>query len=411
MTLLLRGYAAIAPLALPRIAKRERAKLEASGMAARFPEKLGEPTRRRPDGKLLWVHAASVGESLSALALIDRFVGRATVLVTTGTATSAELMTQRLPDGAFHQFAPLDAPAPVARFLDHWQPDACLFIESEIWPMTLQAIAQRELPLALANARLSNKSLNAWKKRPKTARELLRHYKLILTQDATLATSLENLGAPKARAAQDLKSMANPLPVDQSLVELVPPKAWVAASTHPGEEELILNAHAVLLEYHPNLTLILAPRHPERGAEVAELVAKRSWAAPRRSQGDGPNGPVWLVDTLGELGSLYQAAPIVFLGGSLKPMGGHNPYEPAHAGAAIITGPHIQNFEKAFEGFFAQSAAQSVGNAQDLADKVGNLVTHPPLLHIRREASKAMSGAQSEGLAKIDAELSAALGL
>ncbi|MEM6727406.1 MAG: glycosyltransferase N-terminal domain-containing protein, partial [Pseudomonadota bacterium] len=277
MTLLLRAYAGAARLALPWAMRREEAKLSAAGMGARLPEKRGETRVARPPGPLIWLHAASVGESLSALALIERLSRRAFILVTTGTATSAELMGKRLPAGALHQFAPLDAPAAVARFLDHWAPDAAIFVESELWPNILRALDARGIPRALVNARLSEASLRAWRRRPASARALLAPFKLILTQSAALSTALEAMGASAARPAPDLKSMAPPLPTDPDLMALVPSPAWVAASTHPGEEDLVLNAHAILLEYHPKLTLLLAPRHPERGEEVASYIARRGW--------------------------------------------------------------------------------------------------------------------------------------
>ncbi|MEO1796511.1 MAG: glycosyltransferase N-terminal domain-containing protein, partial [Pseudomonadota bacterium] len=244
MTALLRGYGALSRVALPLLARRERRKLDTAGMGARFSEKLGQSAVARPEGRLLWIHAASVGESLSALALIERLRSRATILVTTGTATSAELMGRRLPEGAIHQFAALDAPGPVARFLGHWRPDAALFIESELWPNTIQALAARGVPLALANARMSEGSLASWQKRPATARVLLQNFRLILTQTEPLAQALMALGAPLARRSENLKAMAAPLPSDPDLIAMVPPKSWVAASTHPGEEDLVLNAHA-----------------------------------------------------------------------------------------------------------------------------------------------------------------------
>ncbi|MEM1235607.1 MAG: 3-deoxy-D-manno-octulosonic acid transferase [Pseudomonadota bacterium] len=411
MTALLRAYGALTRVALPVVARTERRKLTQAGMGDRFPEKLGHASVPRADGKLLWVHAASVGESLSALALIERLTPRAEVLFTSGTATSATLMGRRLPHGARHQFAALDAPGPVARFLDHWRPDAALFVESDLWPNSLRALAARDIPRALVNARLSDGSLASWQKRPQTARALLSPFRLILTQTEKLAVALRNLGAPEARLAQNLKSMAAPLPTDPDLMALVPKKAWVAASTHPGEEELVLNAHAIVLEQHPDASLILVPRHPARGDDVAALIAKRGWPVRRRSGGDGPDGPVWLVDTLGELGSLYTAAPIVFLGGSLTEVGGHNPYEPAQAGAAIISGPNVFNFTDAFAEFEKRKAVQTVTNVQTLGNTAANMLTHPPLLFARREASKEIAAAQVEGLDEIEAALVTALEL
>ncbi|MEM6479773.1 MAG: 3-deoxy-D-manno-octulosonic acid transferase [Pseudomonadota bacterium] len=411
MTALLRAYGAIARVALPFIARREAEKLNAAGMGHRLNEKLGQESGARGEGPLLWVHAASVGESLSALALVTRLTAHMRVLFTSGTATSAQLMQKRLPDGAEHRFAPLDAPGPVRAFLDHWRPDAALFIESELWPTALQELEKRGVPRALINARMSDKSLKRWQKAPSSARSLLKPFTLILTQSPALARAFAQLGAPRVAAAANLKSIAPALPVDPALVALVPKPCWVAASTHPGEEDIVLNAHAMLLERFPGLTLLLAPRHPERGGEIAALVGKRGWPVARRSQGAGPAGPVWLIDTLGELGSLYHASPIAFIGGSLTAVGGHNPYEAAHARAAIIAGPHVFNFADAYDDFYAKSAAQVVGNAQDLTEKVGNLLAHPPLLHMRREASYSLSATQAEGLEEIEAALIEALTL
>ncbi|MEL7300122.1 MAG: 3-deoxy-D-manno-octulosonic acid transferase [Pseudomonadota bacterium] len=411
MTALLRIYGLATRALLPLAMRSERKKLAAAGMEDRLPEKLGHGDSPRPEGRLLWVHAASVGESLSALNLITRLTKRARILVTTGTPTSAKLMAARLPEGAFHRFAPLDASAAVARFLDHWRPDAALFIESELWPHMIQALEARGLPRALVNARMSETSLKRWQKRPATARALLSGFALVLTQTDTLAHALAHLGAPRAEKARNLKSMAAPLPTDAGLMAEVPHKSWVAASTHPGEEELILNAQAIVLEQHPDATLLLAPRHPERGEAVARLIVNRGWPAPRRSAGEGPGGPVWLIDTLGELGSLYAAAPIVFLGGSLTKVGGHNPYEPAQHGAAIITGPHIQNFTDAFAEFDTRKAVQQVTSVQALASTVANMLTHPPLLHARREAVRDVAGRQAEGLDRIEAQIVEALGL
>jgi 3-deoxy-D-manno-octulosonic-acid transferase len=384
--LLYRAYVALTVAMVPFVARSTTAKLRKSGVSAyRAHERLGNPTEPRPDGTLVWFHAASVGESLSVLALITRMgvaLPQVHFLITSGTATSATLVARRMPPRSVHQFAPLDARGPLRRFLRHWRPDAAVFVESELWPQMLRRTRDTGAPMALVNARLSQRSLAAWGKRPRLAAYVLDVFDLILTQNDAMAQAMVAIHAPAPRVArgQNLKSFAAPLPRDEDLIfearaALGHRPVWIAASTHAGEEQTVLDAHARLRRNHPNLMLILVPRHPERGAEVAELIAAAGMGYTRRSTGDLPARAVYLADTLGELGSWYALADIVFLGGSLLPIGGHNPFEVAQSGAAILSGRHVFNFAETFAEMQVAGAAIMVTDAADLAAQVDRLLS------------------------------------
>ena len=378
-TLLYRAYRALVGLALPLAWAVVARKLARAGVTrARARERLGHAGLPRPEGRLIWFHAASVGESLSVLSLIARLgenLPRAQFLITSGTATSAALIAKRLPPRARHQFAPLDAPRVVRRFLRHWRPDAAVFVESELWPVLLVETRASGARLALLNARLSARSARAWARHPKTARFLLDRFALIRAQNDQAAARLRRIGADPARlgVGGNLKSAAAPLPVDDTALAAIRAALggrplWAASSTHPGEEEIVLQAHARLRARWPDLCLLLIPRHPERGGELAELVRRSGFDLARRAAGEPLAGQaVYLADTLGETGTWYALAPFVFLGGSLTPVGGHNPYEPAQAGAAVITGPHVTNFSESFAPLLACGGAVAAGDAATLA--------------------------------------------
>lgn len=394
---------------------------KAGVVPARLSEKSGIATLARPQGALIWVHAASVGESLSVLALIAKLgenLPQAKFLITSGTATSAAILRARLPERTHHQFAPLDAPGPLRRFLDHWSPDAVLFVESELWPRMLFDTARRGIPMALINARLSQRSVQRWKKRGTTARALISSFAVITTQTAQTASDLIALGANQAQVqtGPNLKSLADPLPVDTDLLSdmqhtLQTRPVWIGASTHPGEEQIILKAHAKLLKSHPDLCLILAPRHPERGDEVADLISQQGWAPLRRSQGARPTEQVFLADTLGELGTWYAISRIVCLGGAFRPHGGHNPIEPAQAGAAVITGPDVKNFQDIFDQMHKAGAAFIVQTSDQLSNVVGRFLNQPTRLDAASQAAKTYASAQAHGLDQLAQKIQNALDL
>ncbi len=345
----------------------------------RLDERMGLAGRQRPEGRLIWFHAASVGEAASLLELVRRLAdGRPdlTCLVTTVTVTSSQFLASRLPEGCIHQFAPVDVLPWVARFLDHWRPELAVFTESELWPATLWEIRRREIPALLINARISHRSYRRWRTARGLARALLGRFERILAQDELAAEQLIALGADPDRieVTGSLKEGAAPLTHDEAeRVRIARAFAgrpiWLAASTHSGEEDIVLAANESVRQAQPNLTLILAPRHPERGDGLAAILRARGLSVAQRSKGEAiePDTEVYLVDTLGEMGLWYRISPVSFVGGSLVEVGGHNPFEPALLGSAILYGPHVRNFEDAYRRLAAAGAALEVRSETELA--------------------------------------------
>ncbi|WP_308339986.1 3-deoxy-D-manno-octulosonic acid transferase [Sulfitobacter sp. CW3] len=423
MPFLYRAWVVASMGLVPFFARSQTAKLREQGVPVRRAhEKLGHATQdRQGSGPLIWLHAASVGESLSVLALITRMgliLPRAHFLITSGTATSAALVAQRMPPRTVHQFAPLDAPGPLKRFLRHWRPDAAIFVESELWPQMLRRTHATGAKMALVNARLSDKSVETWRKHPKMAAYLFDVFDLILTQNDAMAHKMVSMHAPSDRVARgiNLKSMAGPLPVDEDALfdaraALGHRPIWVASSTHKGEEDAVLQAHQTLLKQFPDLCLILAPRHPERGDAVEEMVTAAGLTCNRRSRGDAPGAQVYLADTLGELGLWYAMTDIVFLGGSLLPIGGHNPFEVAQAGAAVLSGTHVAAFAETYTQLEAEGAAHFVEDGDDLTATIANLLSTSHELTDMTDAAKRFVAAQDDQLDGIAARLVAVLGL
>ncbi len=411
MPLLYRLYVAFSMVLLPVASALSISKLRKAGVSPeRARERLGHASAPRSEGTLIWFHAASVGESLSVLALITRIgalLPQAHFLITSGTPTSATLIARRMPPRCVHQFAPLDAPGPLKRFLTSWRPDAAVFVESELWPQMLRRTRATGAAMALVNARLSESSLQAWAKRPALAAYLLDVFDLILTQNDAMSDAMLRIQAPASRVVrgENLKSFAAPPPRNEVLIDdarsaLGERSTWIAASTHAGEEEIVLAAHALLRERHPDLLLILVPRHPERGGEVARLIAAAGLGYTRRSTGALPADAVYLADTLGELGSWFALSQIVFLGGSLLPIGGHNPFEVAQSGATVLSGTHVFNFAETYEAIAQAGAARLVDGAQDLAAQVDTLLRDAK---DRKTAVSAAEGFANAEAGKLDA--------
>jgi 3-deoxy-D-manno-octulosonic-acid transferase len=351
----------------------------------RVRERRGIPSRERPEGRLAWLHGASIGETLALLPVVERLIRRGLiVLVTSGTHTSAELLGRRLPPGAVHQFVPVDAPRYVRRFLDHWRPDLALVAESEIWPNSILELDRRGIPLVLINGRISERSFRRWSRVPRISGALLKRFALCLAQSRADAERLQRLGASRVTIAGNLKFDASPPPADARAVAhlsglLSGRPVWVAASTHPGEEELVFAAHEALASRLPSLMTIVAPRHPQRGGEIAALASTAGLEAARRSASDQPerSTAVYVVDTVGELGLFYRLAPLVFMGGSLVPHGGQNPIEPAKLGAAILHGPHVHNFADVYAALDRVGGARPVADGEALSAAVGALLAAP----------------------------------
>jgi 3-deoxy-D-manno-octulosonic-acid transferase len=351
---------------------------------ARRRERLGRAAIARPEGRLIWVHGASVGESLSALPLIQRILedGGVNVLVTSGTVASAAIMQARLPDGALHQYVPLDLPGAAARFLDHWRPDAGLFIESDLWPNLILEASARGVRLALVNARISARSAERWRLARASGAALLGAFDVVLAQDDAFAARFRALGARHVQAVGSLKADAPPLAADPAALAAMQTAigarpVLLAAQTHPGEDETVLPAHDILRARFPDLLTIIVPRHIERGADIAMLCGHRP--AARRSLGEPltPATAVYIADTLNEMGLFYRLAPFCFMGATLVPLGGHNPLEAARLNCAVLAGPHCQSNVHAFDAILAAQGFGRVEGSADIAREAARLFADP----------------------------------
>jgi 3-deoxy-D-manno-octulosonic-acid transferase len=354
----------------------------------RFGERRGLTNWSRPDGKVVWLHAASIGESISMLPVIKRLQSHSgtTVLLTTGTVTSAEVMAERLPEGAIHQYVPVDRLPWVRRFLDHWRPDLALWSESEFWPNLLVETAERGVPLILLNGRISDRSFAKWRRQPRLMRILLDGFVLCLGQTPTDAERLSLLGAKNVACRGNLKFAAPPLPVDDMALagledQLGDRPRWLAASTHPGEEAAIGHIHQTLAISHPRLLTIIVPRHPNRGDEVAAELMAQGLSVVRWGSGQvvEEKTQILLADTLGELGLFIRLAPIVFMGKSLIGQGGQNPLEPARLGASVLFGPHMDNFSEIANRMCQASAAEQIKDEAALVEAVSRQLSYPDL--------------------------------
>lgn len=371
----------------------------------RFNERVGRPTKPRPDGRLIWLHGASVGESISMLPLINRLLEiypDAHVMVTTGTTTSAEVMAKRLPERAFHQYLPIDNPVFAARFVRHWQPTIALWFESEFWPAMLSTIKRRNIPLILINGRISNKSFKRWQQFDFVIKELLDCFTACLGQSEEDAYRLRALGAKDAMCLGNLKYAGLPIPVDEEKKKEIQDEigerpVWLASSTHSDEEVKIGRHLKDLVAKHSGLLTIIAPRHPNRGVEIKNALREKyqlNVALRSANEKIMPETEVYIADTIGEMGIWYELCPIVFIGGSLIPHGGQNFMEPSRCRDAVIVGPHMHNFTDAMNRAKRADGIIQVDETVDLIDMVDQLLSNKELLDAKR--SLAYNWATSE---------------
>jgi 3-deoxy-D-manno-octulosonic-acid transferase len=383
---LLTGYRAVSALLEPAAAglllwRRRNGKEDSTRLA----ERRGYPGVRRPDKTLVWLHGASVGETVTLLPLVEKLQRRGlAVLVTSGTVTSAKLLAARLPAGVIHQYLPLDVPRYMRRFLDYWRPALGLICESEIWPNLMIEARKRAVPLVLVNGRMSERSFKRWYRAPKTSRFLLSCFESCLAQSQGDGERLAQLGAARVSIAGNLKFDVPAPPADANTLAILNGlttgrPVWIAASTHPGEEEAVISAHLGLMPHLPGLLTIIVPRHPQRGAEIEELARANRIAVARRATGRAPEQGVelYVADTVNELGLFYRLSQVAFLGGSLVPLGGHNPIEPAKLGCALLHGPHVHNATDIFAAFDRDGGSRPVENAQALASAVHGWLSNP----------------------------------
>ncbi|NKB60356.1 MAG: 3-deoxy-D-manno-octulosonic acid transferase [Alphaproteobacteria bacterium] len=353
----------------------------------RISERRGVASRPRPDGPLAWVHAASVGEAQSALSLITKML-RARIdlhiLITTGTVTSAKLLAERLPPRSFHQFVPVDHQRWVQRFLDHWEPNLAVWIESEFWPNLIAETAERNIPTVLANGRISRKSAANWRFVPGFISNIVGEFQLCLTQTEEEAARFRALGADPVKCVGNLKFSAAALPVDDAELTAVAGTMqdrlrWLAASTHPGEESMAVEAHLHLRDRVPDLLTVIVPRHPSRGAKIAQEIAAQGLRVSRRGAGEpiSPDDDFHVADTLGELGLFYRLTDIAFIGGTMDSHGGHNPLEAAQLDCAILHGPDMANFATVSQQLAVAGATKEISNAETLAAAVADFLNDP----------------------------------
>src|SRR6266853_619603 len=351
----------------------------------RIAERRGLTRDVRPLGPLVWIHGASVGEVLAAAALIERLRAlNLRILLTSGTVTSAAIAAKRFPADVIHQYVPYDSPRSVARFLDHWRPGLALFIESDLWPNLILARAALRLPLVLINGRMSHRSFPRWRRISGTISALLGRFEICLAQSQVDAERFAALGCRNVMATGNLKLDVPAPPADAAKLERLMSVTRgrpiiVAASTHPGEEEILLETHRTLAGLFPSLLSVIVPRHPDRGEAVGRTITASGLDVALRSREELPTATtdIYVADTMGELGLFYRLAPIVFMGGSLIERGGQNPIEAVKLGASIVHGPHVFNFTDVYEALDSAGGARRADTLEALLKQLGQLLADP----------------------------------
>lgn len=351
----------------------------------RINERYGISNHLRPPGRLIWLHAASVGEAISMLKLIDKLLNEdlgCHLMMTTGTTSSAKLMKDRLPKRAFHQYIPIDNLNYIRRFLGHWKPDIALWAESEFWPNIITEIRNRNVPMVLINGRISSRSFAKWRWAPSLIKDLLQSFTLCLGQSDTDVERLNQLGASNSKNLGNLKFSTPPLPSDANLFKALKLNigdrpVCLAASTHAGEEQIFAKVHNNLKSKYPNLLSIIIPRHPARGLEIMRTIKPITANCSLRSKGEHLNDTtdIYIVDTIGELGLFYRLTEIVFMGKSLIPLGGQNPIEALQLDCAVIHGPHMTNFQWITQEMIRLGCSVQIHSAEELTTTICNLLS------------------------------------
>jgi len=402
---------AMMPLA-PALIKR-RLKLGKED-PARVSERRGMSEDARPAGPLVWIHGASVGEVLAVAALIEKLRAlNLRVLLTSGTVTSAAIVARRFPEDVIHQYVPYDSPRYVARFLDHWRPSLALFVESDLWPNLILASAARRLPMVLINGRMSHRSFPRWRRVSGTIAALLGRFDVCLAQSQLDADRFAALGSRSVVTTGNLKLDVAAPPADAAKLERLMSvtrgrPVVVAASTHAGEEEILLEAHRTLAGFFPSLLTVIVPRHPGRGEAIQRTIAASGLGVGLRSREELPTAAtdIYVADTMGELGLFYRLAPIVFMGGSLVEHGGQNPIEAVKLGASIVHGPHVFNFADVYEALDKAGGARRADTREALVKQLGQLLSDPKARDASAAASarvvEMLGGALERTLAALD---------
>ncbi|MGJ8533760.1 MAG: 3-deoxy-D-manno-octulosonic acid transferase [Alphaproteobacteria bacterium] len=384
------------------IARRKRAGKEDG---QRHQERLAQINFPRPDGPLAWVHAASVGETNAVLPLCVELTERGfTVLLTTVTTTAAQTLAERASENPriLHQYAPFDVPSIIQKFLDHWQPSMAIFAESEIWPMTIKALSVREIPSAIVNGRMSDRSFRRWRKFKSATPSLFGKIDQVLVRGEEDLLRFQELGSERVTITGNLK-YDSPVPsIDPSeraslQHDIAGRPVFLATSTHNGEDEIVLKAHQILRQSFPDLLTCIVPRHPRRGATIVELASTLGIKAELRTASGNPSVAceAYVADTMGELGLFYSIAPAALVGGSLELIGGHNPIEAVQQGCAVLSGPHVSNFREVFGVLEGAEACLTVRNPEEIATAVTRCLSDP--LYTKALAANATKSLENVG--------------
>ena len=358
-----------------------------NGVPLNIRERLGLGAHERPPAPVGWVHAVSVGEAIAAAPLLEglrRAYPSLPLVVSTVTETGARVVRERFAGLATHRYFPLDFPPVVRRVIGSITPAFFVCMETELWPNTLRALAARGVPTMIANGRLSDRSFRRYRLVRSAMKRVLADVSVFGMQSAEDARRVIALGAPPERVVVTGNLKTEPLADPAGAVDLwhrllglaADQPVWIAGSTHRGEEEAVLDAHCRALLDRPNLALVLAPRHPERVGEVVGVLKARGLAAVRRSDLPARRSPgaIIVLDTVGELAQLYAIADVVFVGGSLSPLGGHNMLEPALRGKPVLFGPHTQNFREAAAVLVDSGGGRVVHDAGELGTELKRLL-------------------------------------
>ena len=413
---MIRLYAAVTVLAWPliRLIMWRRVK-QGKEDGQRIGERFGRISTPRPIGPIIWLHAASVGETVSILSLVERLLADfqlANVLITTVTRSSAEILEKNLSGKLFHQFMPIDRPGEINAFLDHWNPDVAIWVESELWPNLLTAVQGRGIPTFLVQGRISERSFRHWRFLRRLVRPLLEGFSRVLVQTPGDADRYRALGAVEPIVTGSLKYSSPPLKIDQIELAQINLRlrgrpCWVAASVHPGEFSLLCDAHVIIRRRFPNLLTIVVPRHPVAGASMERFSLNADISVAVRSRADEitDETEIYIGDSFGELGIFYEICPIAFVGGSLVPHGGQNPLEAIQLGCVVLLGPHMFNFSQIVSDLASEDALVSVGSAASLADKIAEFLESPDLLTELRSKQKSAISARDHILDDVYARI------
>jgi len=367
----------------------------------RWKERFGFPDKITSHNKLIWLHAVSVGEVQASRPLVNALLEEYSdykILITTMTPTGADSVKQYFGDDVRHLYLPYDLPASIKHFISVIEPSILIVMETELWPNLFYYCHEKNIPVIVVNARMSEKSAKGYRRFSSFTRSTLENISLVVAQGKKDAERMIALGAD-----EDKVIVTGNLKFDIHLPHSVTEQAqalrryfsvnrpvWIAASTHEGEEKIILDAFGKVLQQQPQCLLVIVPRHPERSASVGELCAKRNLKVLSKSDNGECNADVkvFILDTLGELPMYYAAADVAFVGGSLTETGGHNMLEPACLGLPVLMGPHVFNFQEISQLLLDEGAAWKVSNKDELSARVSSLLGDANLGHSTGERGR-----------------------